>query len=149
MLKKSLVALLLILSFSLVWAAPIPNEYSKYTFPVITTALEDVFEEIRITAKTFNLLPLTKQKGTQLTNNVVDIIIKHYLNKEYLLKRDPIVSLFIGPSLIDPSKRMYYLQVMLSIYETDQVVDGNPIIGDLIIIKYIFVVSESSPKFKA
>ena len=149
MFKKFLIILLLMFSLSIVSALSIQSDYSKYTFPVITEELEITFKEIREFTKSYNLLPFTKEKGIRLTNDVADIIIKGNLNKKYILKKKPLVNLLASQSLINPMKRLYYLQIVLILYENDQLVNGKPIIGDLIIIKHVFIVDESlKPKFK-
>lgn len=142
MFKRSLMIILLVLVFSLSWAQFTEEDYAQYTFPVITDALQEVYKEIRDYAQAFDLLPYTPEKGSQLSTDVAGIIIKHYINKKYILKDDPKIRVMVGPSR-DPLERLYYLQVAIVFYESDQMYRGYPVLGHLVIIKHIFISMES------
>ena len=138
--KRFLITLLLIFCFTISSASNTEIQYSKYTFSNITGILNDkVFVEIRKYVKDFKLFPFTDEKGTMLVNDVADIIIKYENNKDFLLKKKPLVAL--QGILVEkvPQRFMFYLQISLVIIEFDRMKYGKPILGDLVIIKHIFI----------
>jgi len=141
MFKKSLIVFLLVLCFSITSSAQNPTiDLSKYTFLHITKALNDkVYPEIKEFVKSHDLLPYSDEKGTEYINLIADIIIKHEINKDFLLKVKPYVALQVVEDLGVPQRVIFYLQISLQLIEYEQLKDGNPILGDLVIIKHIFV----------
>jgi len=141
MIKKFLVVLLLVLCFSIISSAQNPTiDLSKYTFSHITKVLNDkVYVEIREFIKSYDLFPYSDEKGTEYANHIADIIIKHEINKDFLLKQKPYVAIqFVSDPKV-PQRVIFYLQITLQFIEFEQMKDGKPILGDLVIIKHIFL----------
>lgn len=136
--KKILIPLLIILMFSFVYAEqPTENKKIENNFSAITYFLEGTYEKIRSHSVNFDLTPYTKEKGEKLLNDVYKIILEDVKDKKYIPKRPPSVALMVSP--VGPDEAFLYLQISMILYETDTIIDNDNVMGDLIIIKHIFI----------